>query len=312
LSFAASLLALLGLLGAGAALASPAASAAISISSNWAGYAAVPPAHSSSRFRKVSGTWTEPAATCTAGRETYSAAWVGLGGFNSSSKALEQIGTDADCARTGTAVYYAWFELVPAAPVDLKLQIHAGDHMSASVAVSDHRVTLRIHDLSTGVTYLTTRHMASPDVTSADWIVEAPSVCVNENDCQTLPLSDFTTLRFTTASATIGSHSSALDGPDWVLTELALEQGTGERRGPEALAHLQHATASITATPSAVENAGGAFSVVWQEQQPASGEQSGQGEQTSPSEPPGGQREATAGDARAAADVARASAELHA
>ena len=39
-----------------------------------------------------------------AGRESYSAVWVGLGGYSENASALEQIGTDADCSRSGAAV----------------------------------------------------------------------------------------------------------------------------------------------------------------------------------------------------------------
>ena len=60
------------------------------------------------------------AVACTANSQpTYSAYWVGLGGGGQQSSALEQIGTQADCSTSGTATYYAWYELVPSAPVKL-------------------------------------------------------------------------------------------------------------------------------------------------------------------------------------------------
>src|SRR5271165_1023109 len=100
---------------------------AISVSSNWAGYIASPSAGVGSRFERVSGTWTIPNATCSAGRESYSAVWVGLGGASEDSPALEQIGTDADCTSSGAAGYSSWYELVPAVPVELRLEVHPGD-----------------------------------------------------------------------------------------------------------------------------------------------------------------------------------------
>ena len=155
--------------------ASASANAAASVSSNWAGYAVVPSAGDRSAFSSISGSWTVPAATCSDRGDTYSAAWVGLGGFHESSHALEQIGTDADCSRSGGAVYSGWYELVPAAPITLKLKVHAGDAMVASVTVKDHDVTLRIRDLSTGKMFTRTRRVSRIDSSSAEWIVEAPS-----------------------------------------------------------------------------------------------------------------------------------------
>ena len=80
------------------ALGAPAGARASSwttTSSNWAGYATSSPGVS---FRHVSGTWVAPAAHCGSGGRRYSAVWLGLGGLHTTSKALEQVGTEADCA----------------------------------------------------------------------------------------------------------------------------------------------------------------------------------------------------------------------
>ena len=71
------------------------------------------------RFGRVSATWVAPAVTCSAGGRRYSAAWLGLGGLHTTATALEQIGTEADCAG-GKGYYTAWYELVPAAPIQLQ------------------------------------------------------------------------------------------------------------------------------------------------------------------------------------------------
>jgi hypothetical protein len=88
--------------------AAPAALAKTTTSSNWAGYAVHHPGVS---FRQVSGTWTQPNATCIPGQSTYSAVWVGIGGYKPTSNALEQIGTEVDCNRAGNTVSSAWYEL---------------------------------------------------------------------------------------------------------------------------------------------------------------------------------------------------------
>jgi len=247
---------------AAGAWAAGSADAAVSVSSNWAGYAVVPSARGVSAFSSISGSWTVPAATCSAGRETYSAAWVGLGGFHESSQALEQIGTAADCTRSGSAVYSAWYELVPAAPVTLKLKVHVGDQMAASVTVKGHGVTLRIRDLRTGATSAQTRRVSKLDASSAEWIVEAPSVCVATNRCRTLTLTDFGSIAFSRLSATARGHVGSVEDPLWSVTQLELLETQNFSHGPRTSA----ASTAATAVPSALSGAGSAFAVTWSEQ----------------------------------------------
>lgn len=207
-----------------------------------------------------------PGVTCTAGRETYSAAWVGLGGFHENASALEQIGTNADCSRAGTAVYSAWYELVPAGPVNLTLDVHAGDQMIASVTVKAKHVTLRIRDLSTGSSISKTKRVSKLDVSSADWIVEAPSSCTSTGRCTILPLTNFGTVAFSQATATAKQHTGTIDDADWSLTAIELQQGAGiASRGPGAFRDAS-ARAVTSAAPSAASSANGSFAVSWHEQ----------------------------------------------
>src|SRR5271166_1726234 len=190
-------LACAALLAAGATIASTASAA--SVSSNWAGYLASPLPSVAKRFSSVSGSWREPSAVCSAGREGYSAVWVGLGGDREDAQALEQVGTDADCSRSGHASYSAWYELIPAGPVG---------------------VPIRIRDLSSGARFTATRGVANVDVSSAEWIVEAPSVCFSTGSCGLLPLTDFGSVEFTSATATAAGHTGTIDDADWSATAL--------------------------------------------------------------------------------------------
>jgi len=251
-------------LAAGIAVAAPAGAA--SVSANWAGYVASPSSTVGSRFSSVSGSWTVPSVTCAAGRETHSAAWVGLGGDSEGATALEQVGTDADCSRSGASAYAAWYELIPAGPVDLPLRLHTGDRMSASVTVRSHDVTLRIRDLSTGARFGITRHVSSVDVSSAEWIVEAPSVCVAANACATLALADFGSVGFSSATATAGGHTGTVADQGWAATALELRQGAGQDFGHRPGRHFGRPSALVSAAPSPVAGPLGAFSVSWQEQ----------------------------------------------
>src|SRR6478609_1709161 len=88
------------------------------VSSNWSGYAVTAP---STTYSSVTGTWVQPRLSCAAGESgTSSAFWVGLGGYDARSQALEQTGTSADCDEQGRPTYYAWYELVPAPSQTIK------------------------------------------------------------------------------------------------------------------------------------------------------------------------------------------------
>lgn len=256
---------LAGVLGAAALAAgalAPAASGATLVSDNWSGYVARTSATVRS-FRTVFGSWTEPSATCTAGREAFSAVWVGLGGYRSDATGLEQIGTEADCTRAGAARYSAWFELLPAASSAVRMRVRPGDQMKASVTVIGHDATLRINDVTTGAAFSKTVRLTSRDVTSADWIVEAPSVCSSEGSCHTLALADFGTASFTGATATANGRTGPVQSGLWPTTELLLQQ-------PDAVAaagaHGLLERALVSATPSQAFTEPGGFTVTWSEQ----------------------------------------------
>ena len=151
-------------------------------------------------FRQVSGTWTQPNATCVPGQSTYSAVWVGIGGYKPTSNALEQIGTEVDCNAAGNAVSSAWYELVPAPSRTISLAVHPGDVMHATVTVVGHQVTLELENLTRHRSFDKKLHAPSIDVSSAEWIVEAPSECVSQFACQALPLADFGSVTFDSAS----------------------------------------------------------------------------------------------------------------
>jgi hypothetical protein len=212
------------------AVGAPGASAATeqvqeSISQNWAGY--VVGSNGQSGFSSVSGSWVEPTASCTSD-DGHSAFWVGLGGSGQQSQALEQVGTEADCTATGQATHFAWYELVPAAPVRLGLTISPGDHISARVTVNGSNVTVSLTNATTGQSATDTLQMNDPDTSSAEWIAEAPSACDGSlQSCTPLDLTDFSTVTFTNATATAGGHTGTIGDPDWTPSAVALGSQTG-------------------------------------------------------------------------------------
>jgi hypothetical protein len=215
-------------------------------STNWAGYA-IRGGHRHRHYRRVTGTWVQPAVTCTPGERTYAAFWVGLGGFSTKAQALEQTGTEADCNLAGRAHYTAWYELVPEGTVTVALAIAPGDKIKASVSVARKRVTMIVRDVTTGKSARNVRHASHLDTSSAEWIVEAPSECSrNSNSCSALPLSDFGSITFTNASARLRNHHhGAIASRLWSAKPIALRELT------------------ITATPSTLGPAGSSFAVTW-------------------------------------------------
>jgi hypothetical protein len=196
-----------------------------STSTNWAGYSAT-----GGTFTKVSATWKQPTATCTAAT-AYSSFWVGLDGDGTNT--VEQIGTDADCSG-GKPVYYAWYEMYPKFPVNLSLTIRPGDTLSASVTTNGTgSFTLSISDTTSGRSFTTVQKLRRARLGSAEVIAEAPS------SGSVLPLANFGSVGF--SAATVNGQPIGNFHPD----------------------RIDMVSGSITkATTSALSN-GTAFSVAW-------------------------------------------------
>jgi hypothetical protein len=252
-----------------ATLLPAAARASEQVSSNWAGHV-VATRHAHGKFSSVSGTWVVPAVTCRAGHEAASGVWVGLGGYRGRAAGLEQLGTEQDCGRAGNAGYGAWFEILPASPVAIPIKVHPGDTVSASTTVAGRSVTFRIRDLTTGAHRAFRRHASATDVSSAEWIVEAPSVCSASGRCTTLPLSSIGTVVFASATATSGKQTRPAGDAAWSNTTLKLEQESlslpRRRSYTEAEAPTRPTRTLLTAAPSAAAAPYGSFSVALVEQ----------------------------------------------
>ena len=241
---------------AAALVGAPAAVANTTRSTNWAGYAVH---RAGVSFRRVSATWTEPDANCVPGQPTYSAVWVGLGGYKLSSDALEQTGTEIDCNSAGKVVSSAWYELVPAPSKTISLRVNPGDVMHATVTVTGHTVVFALDDETSHRRFHKTLNAPSIDVSSAEWIVEAPSECLGQNACQALPLADFGSVPFDSATATTsdGTAGSIAD-PLWGRTTIDLIAST------QRMLVARSATGVLgTAAPSPLTGGGRSFYVTY-------------------------------------------------
>lgn len=152
-------------------------------SSNWSGYAS----QDEAKYTSVSATWTVP-TVATSKKPTYSATWVGIDGFNDSS--LIQTGTEQDYVN-GSAQYQAWWTTSANGYIEQvysKFAVAPGDSITATItstrsstkdncvntyATDDWELKLTNNDSGN---YACSYSAYSGPETSAEWIVEAPTV----------------------------------------------------------------------------------------------------------------------------------------
>jgi hypothetical protein len=199
-----------------------------STSSNWAGYDVTGGVYST-----VSANWTQPAVNCAITPSGWSSFWVGLDGDTSNT--VEQTGTEADCS-SGQAVYSAWYEMYPKYPKTYANPVAPGDHFAARVTTDGRGAfTLTLSDTTRGWTQTTGARLKSARLASAEVIAEAPS-----SSGGVLPLADFGTVGFSSASVNGAALTSSTPGLD------PITMGTGS---------------TTKAQPSSLSN--GSFSVAW-------------------------------------------------
>jgi hypothetical protein len=237
-----------------ALVCAPSALADSTTSTNWAGYAAHGP---NVHFRSVQAGWWQPSVACVPGQPTFSSYWIGLGGYSQSSQAIEQIGTEVDCTRSGSVKSTAWYELLPAPSTPISMPVRPGDLMAATVTVVGRQVTMVLRDLTTSHTFSKTMRASRLDLTSAEWIVEAPSDCAGVGDCQTLPLANFGSVVFvgTTAVQRHG-HVGSITDSRWQSTTISLNPV-----GRRFVAAKSGGPALGGAVPQALAPGGGGFAV---------------------------------------------------
>ncbi len=204
-------------------------------STNWSGYA-----DTGSSFSKVTGSWTEPSATCSSGQESLAAFWVGIDGYSSSS--VEQDGTLIECFRR-TAYQYSWWEMYPTNAIQVVgSTVAAGDHITATVTRSGTSYSLSVTDSGHPANSFTTTQSCSGCAnTSAEWIAEAPS-----GSSGVYPLAHFSTWTDSGSAVTAGSTSGVISS--FTDDEITMVDSAG----------------AVKAQPGALNSAGNAFTVTWE------------------------------------------------
>jgi hypothetical protein len=249
--------------------------AATEVSWNWSGYVVTGlgstafTASTTTVFKSVTATWKQPAARCTGARSSASAIWVGLGGYSTGSDTLEQAGTSADCRPTGEASYYAWYELMPPSITIKNFKVMPGDTITASVVVNGNDVLLWVKNRTRHRVFSKHVKLRDPDLTSAEWITEAPAECTPpDNNCRQLPLANFGSVTFTKVAALatiegLGDQGGTISSTFWQATPIRLvpertERDFGDNQGPGSV------TAAAGAKPIGLSADGSSFKVSWQ------------------------------------------------
>ncbi len=188
-------------------------------SSNWGGYAVASSFSSPvAVITAVEGSWVVQ-TVLPSSSATYSAQWIGIGGYFMGDASLIQTGTESD-STGGVQSYDAWYELLPASETSIStITVSPGDTMSASVICTasctstTQTWTISIEDMTTGKSFSTSVSYAS-SLLSAEWIEERPEVC--SIVCSLTTLANFGTADFgfdytavsSTDYATVSSVSS--------------------------------------------------------------------------------------------------------
>ena len=215
---------------------------------NWAGFVAETNFSSpvNNSVTAVGGSWTVPLTTASANSArngTYSVQWVGIDGFSDST--VEQVGTEATYSGNGPAFYSAWYEMYPGSLTTINnFPIHPGDSITASVVYSPpgfpNEFALSIEDNTTS-SGTTTYQAGSASMSSAEWIVEAPTVGGG-----IAPLPGFGSVSFTSDWATIGSTTGPIDNyANWQVTQVNMSDTKwGDVMTPSAITDVGSGTAA--------------------------------------------------------------------
>jgi hypothetical protein len=228
-------------------------------STNWSGYAVT---GATGSVTSASGSWTVPTVSPgTSGTTTYySAFWVGIDGFSSST--VEQTGTMSETHGT-TVTNFAWYEFYPNPMYQItSLPINKGDEISASVTYtgssgrgffgrqsSTFRVT--IADITSGKSYTTTGTVSNAARSSAEWIAEAPSSYRG-----VLPLTNFGTVNY-------GVDNTGVTGTCYASLNGAASAPIGTFGTSVQSITMVTNSGATKASPLALSGDGSSFSIKW-------------------------------------------------
>ncbi|WP_051263400.1 G1 family glutamic endopeptidase [Tuberibacillus calidus] len=147
---------------------------------NWSGYV-TNDTYGSPDINVVSGYWQVPDVE-NSKINTFSSSWVGIGGINKENH-LIQAGTEQQVDANGNKVFYFWWEQLPNYETKItSLSVHPGDQVFVYISYdpSDKTAWYFIENMTAGgYTNFEVDAGYSYDGSTADWIVERPTIFVN-------------------------------------------------------------------------------------------------------------------------------------
>ncbi len=183
---------------------------ALSNDTNWAGYIVASDLQNpQATVTSVSASWTVPTITPSS-TDTYSAVWIGIGGFYDTS--LIQAGTEQDSIQ-GQIQYSAWVEVLPQTSLTIEsITVSPGDQINASIQLVDLNTdnwSINMKDLTTNQEYEGSVSYSSSQL-SAEWIVERPSLASRRSRGILTALADVGTVELTNCQATINGTTGSI------------------------------------------------------------------------------------------------------
>lgn len=174
--------------------------------SNWAGYIAASDLINPQQIvTSVSAAWIVPTVNVSALNNTFTAVWIGIGGYFDNT--LIQVGTEQD-SLGDRGDYSAWFELLPQFAITIDtITVSPGDQMNASIQLIDPATdqwSIYIEDVTKGQTFQNAVYYSSYRL-SAEWIVERPTT-----GRQLSILADVGTVVFDNCQVTMGSQNGSI------------------------------------------------------------------------------------------------------
>jgi hypothetical protein len=150
--------------------------------------------------------------------------------------------------------------------VKLNLKVEPGNTITASVNAIDRGTTIEVQLINRSRHMRVTKFLpfAAPDLSSAEWITEAPAAC-SQTSCRIQPLADFGSVSFTKIAALGNGYGGTLTDPAWSTAGIELEPDGSYHSyfpGPDSFGSSPDSTAG--ATPGALTLTGNSFSVAWE------------------------------------------------
>lgn len=169
--------------------------------SNWAGYIIASDLQNPQpNVTSINASWIVPEVTAHYVNDSFSAVWIGVGGYFD--RSLIQVGSEQDSI-SGQAVYSLWYELLPTPAVTLDtMNVSPGDKIVASITLVNPDLDLWSIYIADGNQVFQGNVSYASSQLSAEWIMERPAV-----NRRIAVLANISSVTFSDCKAAIGSQT---------------------------------------------------------------------------------------------------------